>query len=549
MADVTERPPQGNRSEPGHEDHGQEHEAHKHGRPADSSHGGIDLDPDTDPADGEEATVEDNPIWQQENVTLRSVGIDIGSSGTQVVLSLLRLRRDGAGLATRYVVVDRLCLFQSEVSFTPFSRDGTIDAERLGAVIDRAYGDARVTPADIDTGVVILTGEALRRTNAERIAEVVALTAGDFVCAAAGHHMEATLAAHGSGAVQRSADTGRTILNIDIGGGTTKLALVSKGTITATAALHVGGRLLATDHAGRIVRLEPAAMDLASQAGFELHIGDLVTPDALDATATHMADIVARAVRGDQPASGSDLPYLTEPIADLSEVDAVLFSGGVGEYVYGAETRDFGDLGRRFGQALADRLASGNIPYPLESAAERIRATALGASEFCVQLSGTTCFIPDPLSLLPRRNLPVVRPRYTLDADIDIDALAATVSRHIDMATVPGLDHDVVLALSWSGELSHHRLHCFAVAVARGLTDRIAEGRPVILAVEADIGRSLGTILRDELDIQTDVMVIDGLRLQDFDYIDLGLPVKPSGVVPATIKSLVFATPHDPPGP
>ena len=43
-------------------------------------------------------------------------------------------------------------------------------------------------------------------------------------------------------------------------------------------------------------------------------------------------------------------------------------------------------------------------------AAERIRATVLGASEYTVQLSGITSFIPTPRRDLPRRNLQVVRP-------------------------------------------------------------------------------------------------------------------------------------------
>ena len=33
--------------------------------------------------------------------------------------------------------------------------------------------------------------------------------------------------------------------------------------------------------------------------------------------------------------------YLTEPIADLGKIDGVMFSGGVGEYVYGREQLDF----------------------------------------------------------------------------------------------------------------------------------------------------------------------------------------------------------------
>src|SRR5262249_25542005 len=153
----------------------------------------------------------------------------------------------GEELSSRYFVVSRETLFQSPVSLTPYKSEELIDETELAAIIDRAYADAGLHPDDIDAGVVILTGEALRRENAQAIAGLLAEQRGEFVCASAGHHMESTLAAFGSGAARVSYDTGKRILNIDIGGGTTKLALVERGKAVATAALHVGGRLMVVD--------------------------------------------------------------------------------------------------------------------------------------------------------------------------------------------------------------------------------------------------------------------------------------------------------------
>ena len=505
---------------------------------------------DLDSADSFEADLDDesqflpdeeNPIWQQENVTLRSVGIDIGSSGTQVVFAELKLQRNGAGLSTRYVVIERSLLFQSEVAFTPFTDSAMIiDAPKLGAIIDDAYAASGFRPEDIDTGVVILTGEALRRENAESIAMVVSEKAGDFVCAAAGHHMEATLAAFGSGAVQVSSDTGQRILNIDIGGGTTKLSLIVAGKIVSTAALHIGGRLLVTDHESTVVRLEEAVLPHAQVAGVSVSPGETISPDELDAIAGAMADILVSAL---DPAAGSledSLPYLTEPIGSLENIDGVIFSGGVGEYIYGIEARDFGDLGLRMGKAIRARLSDGSIPFTLLPAAARIRATALGASEFCVQLSGNTCYVSDVDRLLPRRNLQVVHPFYTLDDEIDVEAVALAIGKHIRDFHIPGADADIVLALTWSGELSYDRLHAMAKAVVAGLKSRVAAGYPVLLTVDADMGKSLGSMLRDELKVMADIVVVDGLTLWDFDYIDIGRPLQPSLAIPVTIKSLVF---------
>src|SRR5262249_23937209 len=154
-------------------------------------------------------------------------------------------------------VVSRETLFQSPVALTPYSSDVRIDDAALGAIIDEAYAAAGVDARDIDTGVVILTGEALRRENAEAIAALLGELRGDFVTATAGHHMELMLAAYGSGASKLSYDEGKRILNVDIGGGTAKLGIVENGNVTATAALHIGGRLQVVDDIGRIVRLDP----------------------------------------------------------------------------------------------------------------------------------------------------------------------------------------------------------------------------------------------------------------------------------------------------
>src|SRR5882724_13721319 len=227
---------------------------HEHDGDADHDHDHFDFDVDE--------KLEDNPIWIQDHVTLVTVGIDIGSAGTQVIFSRINLRRYGEDLTSRYYVVSRETLFQSPVALTPYASDERIDDAALGRIIDQAYADANVKPDDIDTGVVILTGEALRRENAQAIAGLLAEQRGDFVTATAGHHMESMLAAYGSGASRVSHDEGKRILNIDIGGGTTKLALVEKGHVIATAAFHVGGRLQVVDDKGEgrgeIVRLDPA---------------------------------------------------------------------------------------------------------------------------------------------------------------------------------------------------------------------------------------------------------------------------------------------------
>src|SRR6516164_3491713 len=266
---------------------------HEHDGDADHDHDHFEFDSDE--------RLEENPIWIQDHVTLVTVGID-----------------DAA----------------------------------LGAIIDEAYAAAGVEPQDIDTGVVILTGEALRRENAEAIAALLAEQRGDFVTATAGHHMESMLAAYGSGASKLSYEEGKRILNVDIGGGTTKLGIVENGDVTATAALHIGGRLQVVDDIGRIVRLDPAGKFHARQAGFYWSRGDVLSPAQLDKVAASMADLLVAALTQRPVPHAVEHLYLTDPIAEFGRIDGVMFSGGVGEYVYGREDRDFGDMGRRLGRVI-----------------------------------------------------------------------------------------------------------------------------------------------------------------------------------------------------
>ena len=504
---------------------------HEHGPDTDHDH---DTEFDNLPLD-------QNPLWIADNVRLTSVGIDVGSSGTQVIFSRLHLRRMAEDMSSRYFVVNRETLYRSPVALTPYESATRISDEELGRILDQAYEAAGLSPDDIDAGAVILTGEALRRENSQAIAATVSRRGGDFVCAAAGHHMESMLAAFGSGAAKASQDGDRRILNVDIGGGTAKLAILEEGQVKFTAAVHIGGRLQVVDENGEIVRLDPAGRTHAARAGFEWAIGDKVVSENLDKVADVMAATLIDALVKRPIPHDIKKFYLTDPIDDLGRIDGVMFSGGVAEYVYAREDRDFGDMGLRLGHAIARRLAVGGLPWPLLPAGECIRATALGASEYSVQLSGNTCFISDHGELLPRRNLQVIQPPYVCPEEIVAEDVARAVKAHRQAFEVDGDDYEIALSFHWRGLPAYERMHAFAKGLVLGLDDMIAAGKPLFIVLDGDIAQSLGHILKDELDVPVGVLVIDGVVLWDFDYIDLGKIRLPSRTVPVTIKSLVFS--------
>ncbi len=176
----------------------------------------------------------------------------------------------------------------------------------------------------------------------------------------------------------------------------------------------------------------------------------------------------------------------------------------------------------------------------------------LGASQHSVQLSGSTCTITAPERTLPLRSVPVLRPRYDLPPVDEPggheetrrrvgEAVRVRLAAHV---TEDRHDDDVALALHFGGLPLHARVLAFAHGVVDGLGGRVERGLPLVLVLDADVARTLGHVLRDDVGLTNDLVVLDGVRLDDFDHIDLGRVRQPSGTVPVTIKSLVFSGVH-----
>ena len=310
--------------------------------------------------------------------------------------------------------------------------------------------------------------------------------------------------------------------------------------------MHIGGRLQVVED-GKIVRLDPAGKHHASRAGFSWKRGDAVDAASLQKVADTMADALVAAI------SATPLPhdiahlYLTDPIGDFGHIDGVMFSGGVAEYVYQREERDFGDMGPRLGRAIRARIDGGALPWPVLPAGECIRATALGASEYSVQLSGNTSYISAPGKLLPRRNLQVLLPPFACAETIDPEMLAQAIRSHItafDVADRPR--HRAGAALERRALLS---------AARRVRRRHQARPRPTASPKSCRSTSCSMATWRRRSAISCATNFISKANfwsstawcLWDFDYIDLGRIRMPSYTVPVTIKSLVFS--EDPRGP
>ncbi len=471
-----------------------------------------------------------------ERVELTSVGIDIGSSTSHLIFSRLVLERQGKRLSSRYVVTERTLLSRSPIIFTPFAPSGQIDAPALGHFIAEAYGASSLTPDDVDGGAVITTGEAALRDNARVVAELFSREGGKFVVATAGPNLESLLAAHGSGAAELSLKSDEPLLNVDIGGGTTKFAVCHHGEVRETAAVHLGARLIAWDANGHLVRLEDAGRRIARGAGLQVPgLGDHPSRDLLGALAEHMAETIVKIIRG-QRQDGEAQFWITPMLREMRPFERVVFSGGVAEYVYDREAREFGDLGPRLAQAVRRRALAAGIQ--LLEPVEAIRATCIGASQYTVQLSGDTIFLSHP-DHLPLRSIPVVAVTgITRPSAEQVTQAVRRALHRLDLDVSDG-DQRFALGIEWR----HGADYTSLCALCTGLIEAMPEvrsGRPLLLIVDSDVAGLIGALLQQEFKVSGNLVCIDQVQLREFDYIDIGRRLAAQDVVPVVVKSLVF---------
>jgi ethanolamine utilization protein EutA len=473
-------------------------------------------------------------MQEEEELQLTTVGVDIGSSTSHLVFSQLQLTLEGS----RYRVTKRTILNESKILLTPYVDETRIDVEALETFINEQYKNAKIRRDQVDTGALILTGVAVRRRNARAIAELFAQEAGKFVAVSAGDGLEATMAAHGSGAVAHSGKTGGIVLNIDIGGGTSKFALCKNGKVQEVSAVDIGARLVAFDQDGTVVRIEEAGRKHAAWAGINIALGQKLSQDALQAMALGMVDKLFAMLKPETLTADTQALLRLPRLNYRGEVDSVMFSGGVSEFIYNREKTSFGDLGPLIADEIHRRMP--DLGMLVMEPTARIRATVIGASQYTIQVSGNTIFIT-PQDAVPVRNVPVVAPEYILDRDeLSKDAVKDATLNALRRLDLLNARQPVAIAFHWQGSATFFRLQSFSQGLVEGLKDILAKGHPLTLVNDGDIGGIVGLHFQEELQLQNPIISIDGIALNDFDYIDIGALIPSSGSVPVVIKSLIF---------
>lgn len=480
-----------------------------------------------------------HPLWRTDRIVLQSVGIDIGSSTSHLIFSTLEMRRQSAALSSRFELVDRSIAYASPILLTPFVQGTSLDVDELSRFFQAAYRESGLDAAAVDTGAVITTGDAARKDNAAAVVRLFSEQSGKFVCASAGPLLEAKMAAYGSGAVARSAaDRSLTVLNVDVGGGTTKLAIARGGKILETTAVNVGARLITVDGDDVVTKIEAAADTVARHRGLPLRLreaaGETTRQELAGALAGVVADVIARKPL---PPLAAAL-MIASPLESAEPIDVVIVSGGVSEYFYGNQTETYGDIGPQLAEQLKILLPALLPGATIEKPVQGIRATVIGASQFTAQVSGNTIHIGNH-DLLPLRNLQVVTVDFAAP-NPSARTVSDAIRRALDEHEVAENEKPVALTFRWPHGPAYAGLNQLCLGVAESMRKAVESHLPLILILDTDLARLVGLNLTEKLDGYRDIICIDGVDLQDFDYIDISEEHADSQVVTVVIKSLVF---------
>lgn len=293
--------------------------------------------------------------------------------------------------------------------------------------------------------------------------------------------------------------------------------------------MDVGARVVSWDAAGTVRAVTRAGARLAKEAGVRVAVGDRRDERALEAIAERIADLALCLPLGKGFDDAS--VWLTGPLVARGPFHTLVFSGGVGEYIYGWEQAEFGDLGVILGRAIGRRLAAFVVLRPVES----IRATCIGASQYSVQVSGDTLFLSDP-TLLPLRDLAAVAVR---PETASASAIAEEIRRGI--ARLDREDGRFALAVRWRHGPTYPALRELCAGIADGTRDLLGPRGPLVVVLDADLAGIVGQMLRDELGVRAPVICVDQIALSDLDFIDIGTVLPEKSVVPVVVKSLVFS--------
>lgn len=460
-----------------------------------------------------------------------SIGIDIGTSTLQIIFSELIIENTAAAyLLPDFKITDKRVIYSSPIYFTPLKNVSELDLIKIRQIITEEFINSKLKQTDIATGAIIITGEAANKENADEAARQLAEFAGDFVVAVAGPDLEAQLAGFGSGAVQLAVEKKAIVANLDIGGGTTNVAVFREDELLDLYGLHIGGRLIRFNSENNVVYVSEKLQPLLDEMGLTFELYEKFDEKKIQLLCKAMAKLLCSVLLGKELSEKESKLQIYHGNKSV-KLDFCTISGGVGKLVNKTQeeflhnTIPFGDIGYYLASAIKEVFKENNISLLIPK--ETIRATVIGAGAHSMRLSGSTIYCDT--ELLPLKNVPVV----SLSKD-------EIINKGISLAEIMqkkyALYNEVIaFYLELPIISSYSEIKNLAVQLWRFYEDN---DMPILLLMKADTAKVLGQALRITSKHERKMICVDGLSAQQGDYIDFCHSMGASLLV--TIKTLLF---------